>query len=122
MTNHTQRDVLDWVRNTFGQKFLNDRERTLRFIEEALELVQAIGLPSSDVIAVIRHVYGRPNGDYAQEMGGVMITLEALAEHLGVDLEQQNCLEWDRINGLPQSHFDAASERKQNADVGDSPK
>ncbi|KKM67924.1 hypothetical protein LCGC14_1466140, partial [marine sediment metagenome] len=43
--------------------------------------------------------------------------LEALAEHLSVDLEQQNRLEWDRINGLPQSHFDAASERKQNADV-----
>ena len=117
MSNHTQRDVLDWVRNTFGQKFLNDRERAFRFIEEALELVQAIGLSIKDVAAIGNHVYGRTPGDYPQEMGGVMITLEALAEHLGVDLEQQNCLEWDRINGLPQSHFDAASERKQNADV-----
>ena len=117
MSNHTQRDVLDWVRNTFGQKFLNDRERAFRFIEEAIELVQAIGLSSSDVVAILRHVYGRPAGEYPQEMGGVMITLEALAEHLGVALDRQGCLEWDRINSLPQSHFDAASERKQNADV-----
>ena len=117
MSNHTQKDVYHWVHNTFGQKFLNDRERAFRFIEESLELVQAIGLSSSDVVTILRHVYGRPPGTYPQEMGGVMISLEALAEHLGVDLEQQSCLEWDRINSLPQSHFDAASERKQNAFV-----
>lgn len=117
MSNHTQKDVLDWVRNTFGQKFINDRERALRFIEESIELVQAIGLSKPDIIAVMRHVYGRPEGQYPNEMGGVMITLEALAEHLGVDLDYQNDLEWKRINSLPQSHFDAASQRKQNAEV-----
>ena len=117
MSNHTQKDVLDWVRNTFGQKFLNDRERAFRFIEEALELVQSIGLSIADVAAIGNHVYDRPPGDYPDEMGGVMITLEALAEHLGVDLERQRCLEWERINSLPQSHFDAASARKQEADV-----
>lgn len=117
MSNHTQKDVLDWVRATFGQKFLNDRERAFRFIEESIELVQAIGLSSSDVVWILRHVYGRPTGDYSQEMGGVTITLEALAEHLSVDLNRQSDLEWERINDLPQSHFDAASERKQNAKV-----
>ena len=117
MSNHTQKDVLDWVRNTFGQKFLNDRERAFRFIEESLELVQSIGLTSSDVVAMLRHVYGRPPGLYPQEMGGVVITLEALAEHLGVDLDRQSCCEWKRINSLPQSHFDAASERTQEAFV-----
>lgn len=117
MSNHTQKDVLDWVRNTFGQEYLNDRERALRFIEEALELVQAIGLSTVEVMAVLNHVYARPEGYYPQEMGGVMITLEALAEHLGVNLDEQSCSEWSRINGLPQSHFDAAAKRKQSAGV-----
>jgi len=117
MSNHTQKEVLEWVRTTFGESFLNDRERALRFIEESIELVQAIGLTSSDVVSILHHVYGRPVGDYSKEMGGVMITLEAMAEHLGVDLNRQSCLEWARVNDLPQSHFDAASERKQQAGV-----
>lgn len=117
MSNHTQNDVLEWVRRTFGEAFLNDRERSLRFIEEAVELVQALGLPADDVRRVTDHVYARPDGDYPQEMGGVIITLEALAEHVGVNLDRQASLEWERINAMPQSHFDAASERKQSAGV-----
>ena len=115
--NHTQQDVYEWVRSTFGEQYLNDRERALRFIEEAAELVQAIGLSKDDVDRIVAHVYGRPVGDCVQEAGGVMITLEALAAHLKFDLETESDREWCRIKSLPQSHFDAAVDRKAKSGV-----
>ena len=113
--NHSQADVHDWVRRTFGEGALNDRERALRLVEEALELGQALGLTVDDVEATAKHVFARPVGHAPSECGGVVIMLEVLAEHLNCDLQLQANAEWHRINSLPQSHFDAATRRKEAA-------
>lgn len=63
----------------FGARIAADaQERNHRFLEEALELVQACGATQSEAHQLVDYVYGRPIGEKAQEVGGVMVTLAAL--------------------------------------------
>lgn len=64
------------------------RERLIRFIEEALELVQSLGLSRDDVLALVEYVYGRPAGDPPQEVGGVAVTLAGLCQAHGLDMDE----------------------------------
>ena len=59
-------------------------ERYHRFIEEALELVQACGGTREDCHTLVDYVFNRPVRDPVQEMSGVMVTLAALCltQHL----------------------------------------
>lgn len=68
-----------WVTDTLGADCLADtKERNHRFLEEALELVQACGLPREEAHGLVNYVYERPAGEIWQEVGGVMATLAAL--------------------------------------------
>jgi hypothetical protein len=83
-----QEGVARWVGAAFGERVAMDpRERAFRFLEEALELVQAAGLRSSDATRLVNYVYERPVGVVAQEVGGVMVTLAALCAAFYLDLE-----------------------------------
>lgn len=93
----TQKDLLAWVTNCFGGEGLTPRERALRFLEEALELVQAMGLGEGDISKMRRYVYARPVGDVGQEIGGVTVTLYILAEVMGVSVEQVENKEIARV-------------------------
>lgn len=74
-----QSSVEPWMMACFGAEIASDVvERNHRFIEEALELVQATGCSKEDVLMLVDYVYGRPVGDPPQEVGGVMVTLAAL--------------------------------------------
>lgn len=68
-----------WMFSCFGKEISDDKtERAYRFLEEALELVQAGGHCSvEDAHRLVDYVYGRPVGDLAQEVGGVAVTLAA---------------------------------------------
>lgn len=82
-----QLDVRKWVRECFGSKLSMDkRERALRFLEEAVELVQVGGLSRSEVEFVIDYVYGRPVGIIEQEVGGTMTTLAAFCNAYNLNL------------------------------------
>lgn len=70
--------VATWVRNTFGEAADDKKERALRFLEEALELVQAVGLDRDAVHRLVDYVFARKPGDVYQEIGGAMVTLSAL--------------------------------------------
>lgn len=71
--------VRAWVHECFGTDVAYDRrERAHRFVEEALELGQAMGVTVADVAALCDYVYARPAGQVPQEVGGVMVTLAAL--------------------------------------------
>lgn len=73
--------VARWVVECFGLKSASDRrERSLRFIEEAIELVQATGLTEAEVRRVAQYVFSRNVGRVADEIGGTIITLAALCE------------------------------------------
>lgn len=85
-----QEEVELWMQECLGLKVLNDiDERNHRFLEEALELVQACGCSASEAHQLVDYVYGRPIGERHQEVGGVMVTLAALC--LAQRLEMHDC-------------------------------
>lgn len=98
-----QQRVREWMTACFPPSSSNDRlERSHRFIEEALELAQAAGCSRGDAIKLVDYVFSRPIGDASQETGGVMVTLSALCDVQGIDLEEASERElarnWSRID------------------------
>lgn len=87
-----------WAVDCFGEEKANNaKERAFRFLEEAIELVQATGVSREEVYRQITWTYGRDAGDAKQEVGGVMVTLAVLCSVLdiNVDLSAEN--EYKRI-------------------------
>ncbi len=74
--NSFQERVREWVVACFGLAIADDKvERSHRFLEEALELVQTCGVTRDDCLQLVDYVYSRPAGNLHQEVGGVMTTL-----------------------------------------------
>lgn len=93
-----QARVQPWLLECFGPMIAGDREeRNHRFLEEALELVQACGASASEAHQLVDYVYSRPVGDPAQEVGGVMVTLAALCLANGLDMHADGETELARI-------------------------
>ncbi len=75
-----------WMQECFGEQIALDiTERNHRFLEEALELVQAKGCTSDECVKLVGYVFGRPVGEASQEVGGVRVTLSALCNAAGID-------------------------------------
>ncbi|MGZ4968070.1 MAG: hypothetical protein ACXV8O_01525 [Methylobacter sp.] len=72
-------------------------ERSHRFLEESLELVQACGCTKSEALQLVDYVYGRPAGEPYQEVGGVMVTLAALCLAHGLNMHENGETELTRI-------------------------
>jgi hypothetical protein len=93
-----QSRVAGWMQACFGPVISSDRvERNHRFLEEALELVQALGGTASEARQLVDYVYGRPEGDPPQEVGGVMVTLAALCLANAMDMAAAGETELERI-------------------------
>lgn len=93
-----QRRVQPWLMACFGKKIARNRkERNHRFLEEALELVQACGCTASEAHQLVEYVFGRPIGEPNQEVGGVMVTLAALCLANGLDMHEAGEIELARI-------------------------
>lgn len=104
-----QVNVSRWCKEAFGEKDATDkRMRTLRFLEEALELAQAMEITEEEAQRVLRYVFGRPIGEAQQEMGGVMVSLAALAgsQKLSMygcgEIELIRC--WQKIDQIRERH------------------
>lgn len=99
MTEQTFQDrVQPWLLACFGEMIAGDREeRNHRFLEEALELVQATGCTASEAHQLVDYVFGRDVGDPPQEVGGVMVTLAALCLANGMDMHDAAEVELARI-------------------------
>ena len=94
-----QGEVEAWCLRAFGFEITMDRnQRNYRFLEEATELVQSLGMSRAEVLAVVDYVFDRPQGEPEQEVGGVMITLMALCAASGISLALEANTEFDRIN------------------------
>lgn len=95
-----QQRVQPWLLACFGAEIAGDKqERNHRFLEEAVELVQANGCTASEAHQLVDYVFGRPVGEPAQEVGGVMVTLAALCLASGLDMHQAGEVELARIWG-----------------------
>lgn len=83
-----QSQASTWASQCFGEEIARDRrERNLRFIEEALELVQSLGMSELETQRVVQYVYSRSIGLPTQEVGGVMVTLAVLCQANHIDME-----------------------------------
>lgn len=86
-----------WVVEAFGEAYADSvLDRNHRFLEEALELVQACGCSQEDAHKLVDYVFGRPLGEKSQEAGGVMLTLAALCSVQNVNMELAGEIELNR--------------------------
>ncbi|WP_369650146.1 MULTISPECIES: hypothetical protein [unclassified Variovorax] len=93
-----QQRVQPWLMACFGEMIAGDREeRNHRFLEEALELVQACGCTASEAHQLVDYVFARPVGKKEQEVGGVMVTLAALCLAQDLDMAAAGETELARI-------------------------
>ncbi len=93
-----QARVWNWMLSCFSSEIARDvPERNHRFLEEALELVQSSGCTASEAHQLVDYVFGRPVGEQAQEVGGVMVTLAALCVAHGIDMATAGEIELSRI-------------------------
>lgn len=93
-----QSNVHKWMLACFGEEISkNTTERNHRFLEEALELVQALGCTQSEAHQLVDYVYGRPIGEPTQEAGGVMVTLAALCTASDLDMSVAGATELARV-------------------------
>jgi hypothetical protein len=92
--------VKPWMLRCFGLEIASDGiERNHRFLEEALELVQACGCTASEAHQLVDYVFDRPVGESSQEAGGVMVTLAALCLANAIDMHAAGEIELARIWG-----------------------
>lgn len=94
-----------WMVACFGRDVAADGvERNHRFLEEAIELVQALGCTASEAHQLVDYVFGRERGDPAQEVGGVMLTLAGLCQANGLAMADSGEAEltrcWDKIAAI----------------------
>ena len=88
----------DWAANCFGEQVASDpRERNRRFLEEAVELAQAAGATAAEAHQLVDYVFGRPVGDFPQEVGGTMLTLALLCQARGESMEACGEVELARV-------------------------
>ena len=108
--------VGDWMLACFGPDIAADTtERCYRFIEESLELVQAMGCTKPEIEMLVDYVYARPPGEPAQEAGGVAVTLAALLNAAGIvgdaAAEVELARAWKCIDKIRTKHFSKPSPR-----------
>lgn len=114
-----QQTVGTWCRVCFGVEVAQDKRiRNFRFLEEALELVQAAGCSKEEALQLVDYVYNRPVGELPQELGGVMVTLAAWAEAHNLDMAKCGWLEQHRCE---QPEVMEKIRRKQASKIGTSP-
>lgn len=83
-----RRLVYEWCQRTFGQHVThNTHDRSLRVIEEAVELAQVHNVNIERIHKLVDVVYSRPSGVYHREVGGVIVTLVVLCEACGYDID-----------------------------------
>jgi hypothetical protein len=111
-----QSRVHDWCVAAFGDDHAwSVEQRGIRMIEEAIEAGQAAGCSAEMVHRLVDHVFSRPVGDLAQEIGGVGVTLLALSEAAQIDADCEERREFARVLSKPLSHFAARNAAKNAA-------
>jgi NTP pyrophosphatase (non-canonical NTP hydrolase) len=108
----------EWVRSRLGDNAMRAHERGMRFLEESLELAQAVGVGEVSVMNLTRFVFSRDKGVVAQEIGGVGTTLLALSESQGIPMMEAIQAEIDRIYSLPMEKFRKRQQLNAEAGIG----
>ena len=94
-----------WAVDTFGYIARDPKERTLRFLEEAIELGQAMDIDPEQVSSIIGRVYLREPGSPPKEIGQALATLELLAKAVDVDADAEATKEFYRVQSVPKEEW-----------------
>ncbi len=89
--------ALQWMSTCFPDaKSKRVEQRALRFLEEAIELAQAVGVTAEQAALLTKQVYDKPVGEARFELGAVMVTLSGVACACTEDLAScaENELTW----------------------------
>lgn len=103
--NGRQSWFFDWAQKAFGGEVINRRVRAFRFLEEAMELAQTQGLTLEDVYRQANYTFAREVGEVKQEIGGVTLSLYALAENLGISVDGCEADELLRVRGATPADY-----------------
>lgn len=107
----------DWAVRSFGSDHVvNNGIRALRTAEEAIELAQAYDVPKETMLKCVEMVYSKPKGEPLQELGGVFVTANILAESLRVESDTVFETELRRVLAKPPKHWGDRNQAK--LDVG----
>lgn len=109
--------VLEWVGQTFGPALLAKEERIARLLEEVIELAQAEGFEPSKIHRLIAHVYSKPPGKPAQEVGGIGVTLLAYCATRNLSADDCERCEFERVQTLGILHFHQRQNAKAEAGI-----
>lgn len=89
MMHYLQAKMRKWIEEVFGEgERKNSFSRGNRFMEEAIELYQANGGTAKDAHDLVDYVFGRPIGEFRQEVGGVLLTLAGLCNSRKVNMAE----------------------------------
>ncbi len=109
--------VWDWGVQCFGLHHMrNNSIRALRLAEEAVELAQCLKVPQATMHKLIDTVYSRPEGNVAQELGGVLVTTSVLIELFGLNVDKVFEMELKRCLSKSPEHF--AKRNQDKIDLG----
>lgn len=97
--------ALKWAVEMFGNVALDPRERTMRFLEEAVELAHALDIDHVTLQAIVKRVWARDKGYIPREIGQAQMTLEALAEAIGHCAEREAAQEFARVQAIPKAEW-----------------
>lgn len=103
---HRPKEFLQWAVAMFGPVALDRHERIARFIEEAVELAHAEGMPSETLARIAQRVYERPPGDTIKEIGQAQACLETFAESIGLSADYEAEREFTRVKAIPKDEWD----------------
>ncbi len=78
-----------WVVACFGiDRARSRKERSMRVLEEAIELAQACGHKRADCLTQLDQTFAKPTGEIKQEIGGVLVTLASLCGLFNLDMDE----------------------------------
>ena len=111
-----QADTHAWCVAAFGDHDARSiPQRGMRLAEEAIETAQACGCDAAMLHRLIDHIYAKPVGELVQELGGLGVTLLALAEAAGVSADRAELQELERVRSKPLAEFAARNAAKREA-------
>jgi hypothetical protein len=99
------KEFLAWAVRMFGPVALGRTERLNRFMEEAIELAHAEGMPQPMIARIVERVYSRPAGETAKEVGQAQACLETFAESVGLSSDGEAEVEWLRVQAIPREEW-----------------
>lgn len=111
-----QRTVSDWCRNAFGDDQASGLpQRGIRLLEEAIEAAQAAGCERDMSHKLVDFIFDRPAGELKQELGGIGVTVLALAAAANLSADVCETREIERVLSKPLTYFTQRNQAKNDA-------